>query len=52
MKIAHPCPECGEVILSNKCKCGYELMPETSKPKIESRTKKKPKKKGKGKFLR
>jgi hypothetical protein len=48
MKIAHPCPKCGEVILSNKCKCGYELMPATPTPKTEPGIKKPPKKRGKG----
>jgi len=52
MKVAYPCPKCGEVILSNKCKsCGYELMPEIPKPKIqkgrECVKKAKPKKLGK-----
>jgi len=50
MKVAQPCPKCGEVILSNKCRCGYELMPETPKPKIEPGRKRTPRKKGK--FLR
>jgi rubredoxin len=53
MKIAYPCPVCGEVILANKCKsCGYEFMPETPKPKMKPETKKKPKKPRKGRFLR
>lgn len=46
MKKAYPCPECGEVVLSNKCKCGYELLPEIPKPKIG------PGKKKRGKFLK
>ncbi len=41
MKIAYPCPKCGEVVLSNKCKsCGYEILPETPEPKIEEHEKK------------
>lgn len=50
MKIARPCPRCGEVTLANKCKsCGYEFMPEVPPPKM-GEEKKKPKKK-KGRFL-
>jgi hypothetical protein len=52
MKIAYPCPRCGEILLSNRCEsCSYELMPETPKPKIEPKALPKRKRKGKGKPL-
>lgn len=56
MKISYPCPRCGNVILANRCeKCGYELLPETPRPKIEEpekREKKKPKRLSPDKFLK
>ncbi|MFQ6137081.1 MAG: hypothetical protein ACE5PM_07880 [Candidatus Hydrothermarchaeales archaeon] len=40
MKVAYPCPECGEVIVSNKCgNCGHEILPQLPKPKTHSRSK-------------
>jgi methionyl-tRNA synthetase len=52
MKLARPCPVCGEVGYANKCKsCGHEFMPETPKPKMKPKGKK-PIKKKPGKFLK
>ena len=44
MKVARPCPVCGEITFSNKCKeCGYEFMPVVPKPKVGERGPAKPK---------